>query len=71
MRGHTNFNHMDLLSISYTVVVIFGHLNARTGKINDSLPNEENKHIQDQSEYSLQTKERESFDLTINNHGNV
>jgi hypothetical protein len=50
-------------------VVILGDLNARTGKTNDSLSNEGNKHIQDQSEYSLQTKERESFDLTINNHG--
>ena len=50
-------------------IIILGDLNARTGKINECLSDDGHTHIQDQSEHSLQTKGRESFDLTINNHG--
>ena len=46
-----------------------GDFNARTGTINQSLSNEGNQYIQDQSESSFQTKKRESFDPVINNHG--
>ena len=50
-------------------IIVLGDFNARTGKLHDFLSDEGSKHIQDTSEHSNQTTERENFDLTINNHG--
>ena len=61
-------NDINQISPSSNIIIL-GDFNARTGKLNDALSDEGNKHVPDKSEQSHQTPERESFDLTVNNHG--
>ena len=50
-------------------VITLGDFNARTSKLEDFISNDGSNHINDTSEHSFSPPERQSFDLTSNNHG--